>query len=1426
MPKQTDNFGLGYYTPGEFTDPLTEQRRWTTVDGLLKGLYSIVGDGVISGWGLNAAANNPLTVDILAGSGIISSVSVATAAVSSLGPLVPNAVNYIFASLTRSSYYNHDVGFSASQSSVSTEGHVLIGSVTTDLETVVSTDQTLRRDIGILASVKDLIQAHRHNNAGDNPPPVDLSSGEVQGQLQQENIGELDASVIQTGTVDPNRIPKLDHLTKLLNTGTLTHAQLDSFVQSLSNPKAKLMGDTFLVNLLQLILALKRIGGFENIDDNLVNELTFVPGISSDEIMDFVNTTPSVQTEVLVNKTIRGAEGQAKQVYTKTWSSQNDFNDAYQMRQGNSFFPVVYKTDTLTDGDLVRLQTTVVADEIATFDDVSDWNVSITDLSSGNSATFTTDSSIKFEGTASGRLQVNIDTQSNLALVINKTFASQNWSGANLVRFYLNTAEVYHGDILFYLRDAVAGVQNSYTLVLERGAPTINREDGSIGWREILVDISGYTRSAITEVGFVTSSQTGWDASKPIELHIDQMQITSGNIFSATGFVWFAFGMPSFPQTFQTVRWDALVPSNDSGSSSLKVRTRAGNTLDALMEASWSPQSTTSPFTISQTGNYIQIEVALIPSPDRKVSPELHRLYLDYSSNSALATFTYDAKEQWESGTLVNIDSSSVSGSIQLAGTGDVDSISYGANGSVVKTDQSLNPVLTVYSVTLPQSTPQILNNTVGGLGQISAVAYGDNGTIWVADTDHDRILRLSPDGSLEWGLYGSFLEEPVDVYGMEESGPGSNTGAETPPAFTPSTDPPILIQVVYNPTEGMLNMLFDQPLDLATLDYSKLILSIDSQRVYFGDSTTFSLFGIDAAKAEKWSGSDNEFINQFNFRSHILQAKLAQNDAAMVNSAVTASPPTITAAAPRENQIFQAGVIDFTMIVKNVAIGAASGYRIRTYLDNDSANYAYWSNVNGAQTIISVNGTVGQHVLHACIVDLYDAPLLNVEAELSVNFVVRNTTTPMVDPWIEILSPVQNLAFSNSTVIFEYVSSYPTAKIRYQLDAETNDYEGSSPLILENLSGGRHTVTLTLLDPETNDPFITGYPTATVVFSVGKPRLNADAGFIKNLSGVASTISLIPVEVGNVVFGNVYAPIEVQYLPNEVNPLNLNGDPTIVVGKLRSQSTTTALALNPVLMTGTNIFGSNYLDGHSVVQFDLEGQVVFSNNAAKFAATKVDVKDTLGGAQKISPSELLLADANRQRAIITVTDLETEKPLVSWQYNSDRYVSDCRLVEQEDPVLLVSPTTVSASLTNIKSGMLVTWKNDSLLPLWIYSGATTTEQFAADPDLTLFGELFISPELQPGEQFAYRFLNVGDFNWFVYSGDANIVVGKVSVSDTRVSSLDKYLIVENDPASVLGGRVVRVDAWGNIDWSFGESYIYRPRDVRSMPDGSILLST
>jgi len=147
----------------------------------------------------------------------------------------------------------------------------------------------------------------------------------------------------------------------------------------------------------------------------------------------------------------------------------------------------------------------------------------------------------------------------------------------------------------------------------------------------------------------------------------------------------------------------------------------------------------------------------------------------------------------------------------------------------------------------------------------------------------------------------------------------------------------------------------------------------------------------------------------------------------------------------------------------------------------------------------------------------------------------------------------------------------------------------------------------------------------------------------------------------------------------------------------------------------------------------------------------------------------------------------------------------------------------LSNSAVYIRRDVSVTWYNNTNDTIRILSGITTYSQFYQDQDFDLFGEDFDSGDILPGEYYSFRFLNLGTFHYFVYPF---IHTGTVASIETSITPDDTFILAENDPSgSSYLNRVLKIDAWGNVIWSFGESFISSVKDAKPTSSGEIVIT-
>ena len=240
-----------------------------------------------------------------------------------------------------------------------------------------------------------------------------------------------------------------------------------------------------------------------------------------------------------------------------------------------------------------------------------------------------------------------------------------------------------------------------------------------------------------------------------------------------------------------------------------------------------------------------------------------------------------------------------------------------------------------------------------------------------------------------------------------------------------------------------------------------------------------------------------------------------------------------------------------------------------------------------------------------------------------------------------------------------------------------------------------------------------------------------------------------------------------------------------------------------------------------SVVQLDMDAQLILASNVATFANTKDQAKEILGSAEKIGSNYLLIGDAVNKEAIIQEISISGSSTV--WSYESKHYVSDFHVAKESNRNIQVYDGNISETDVSVNQGVSVTWVNNTIAPILIYSGATDYDSFYIDPDLSNYGQDFNSDTINVGDSFTFEFDTISDYSWFVYP---SILTGKVSVYEKELTTQDQFIIVENDNLDApMGSRIIKVDTKGNVVWTFGESYLIKPKDARPLINGNIKIS-
>ncbi len=297
MAGSTPYYHIGYFDFGDELDSKVnaglEIDRFLLIDKQMYGMYQIFGDGVIRGWTVFDAGYseaNGISIGVAPGVAVINNIAAQTEFSDMVNGLSPSSTLDIYAILTSDTVLTRRVSFVSSNIDVAVGGQsVHIARIVTGPNSITSIDNSIRDYIFFDQTIFDEIEAHKHRGV---PTKIDLEK-EIKNQLPGARIENLEASKINQGRLPEDRIPVLNH-NELLNTGILTHAGLDSYVQTITTPNLGLLGEVSIVNLLRQTVFLKY--KYSDADRYMVNELAMLPDVSLSRQIDFTNSTANIDT--------------------------------------------------------------------------------------------------------------------------------------------------------------------------------------------------------------------------------------------------------------------------------------------------------------------------------------------------------------------------------------------------------------------------------------------------------------------------------------------------------------------------------------------------------------------------------------------------------------------------------------------------------------------------------------------------------------------------------------------------------------------------------------------------------------------------------------------------------------------------------------------------------------------------------------------------------------------------------------------------------------------------------------------------------------------------------------------------------------------------------------------------------------------------
>lgn len=787
----TDHYKLYVPVAGEVFDSLEDSRRFLTIDRQLLGLMQVLGNGVVSGLEVSAAGG--LVVAVSPGRANIFFMSVQTDDVRTITGLIPNATNYIYAQATSTTRFDRDARFFADVVQFGSGQQILLAAVTTNSSGVVSIDTSVRDDISFIEAIKDLINKHRHRGAPDNPSKIDLNA-EVMGKLPGFHIAGLDADIIKSGRIPGARLPLLDH-SELLNSGVLSHAQLDSFVRNLANPNVRLLGELSLTNLLQLYLAFKHI--WNEVDSYSTNLLVVIPGITPNTFTDFNKSTAIIDT---TNHLIQGVPSLGGELVSATYRTKADYSTA-KLKSN-----IEISTDTT--GDFFRLTKPFTESIIDSFDNVFETgttvpNWTVETIAVNSTTTFKSDDTKKVDGPFSAKL----DVDQQIRLQATRTFTTDlDWTAYNELEIHVETKSAAHGKIIFQIlqKDRTTSVEtelDSFTL--------LSANEVTTGFRKIVRDITTFDRSKISAIRIYTETGSlGWDLSTFI-LNVDRIRVNNNLFYSSSGRIRFRLKVP------QRAHWAAISWDAELNGGTVQARGRSAPTYETF------DQSNAAPFGsfFSESGGdpnvsdnrVFELEIAVTPNGGKTATPIVRSVTISYITSSTTSGLSIDTTEEFLRASKIENADIEDPGNVIIDGRVDVGDIIYGTQHSVQQVSIAEDstgaayqtPIVGLNGSRLPLSPLQVVSknftfkeSTIDGAASVERLK---DRTYLVADTLNDRVLVLDRNGNLLRGFASN------NVRNVEELFP---------------------ISVVYNRDSHTLYVAWSTNLALASIDLSKMVIT------------------------------------------------------------------------------------------------------------------------------------------------------------------------------------------------------------------------------------------------------------------------------------------------------------------------------------------------------------------------------------------------------------------------------------------------------------------------------------------------------------------------------------------------------------------------------------------------------------------------
>ena len=793
---QTKNYGISFFDFGDQLDSRInvekEIDRFVLIDKQLYGLYNIFGNGVISGWYARDAGyqdENGITISIDAGLGIINYMACETSEPGYVYHIPPNNIVNIYATTTGDTTSDRYTSFLYGTQPLSGDSYVLLARVATGANSILFIDNTIRDEISFDDVINSAVDNHKHRGT---PSKIDLET-ETKNQLPGARLEGIDSSKIASGIFDINRIPLIDH-NDLTNNGMLTHAALDSFVQTLSKSNKELLGEISTTNLLKTIIFLKYL--YPEVDEHFVNELVLIPGISPDSFIDFDASTANIN---LADGCISGYPAKTG-VYTSVyWNNSYSFNTYY------------IKNNIVIEDDVVSVDRSSQAiDSVTDFSDDLCFETEMIVVNNDMACTIAVDDGNKLAQMGGG---------ASLTYYYRKNLSTaKNWDGKyDELIVKVKTSEAAHNPVYMYVVNGPNTTTTGSFGTIEAGnitgvkKPTSSwvllEEDETMSeLTEKIFDISNLGLTQVSQIVIYTTSD--------FTFKIDDIYARKTNMYADNGIIRYRYET-SASVVFYSLFYDATTPED----TSISIRVKVASSSDFLSRAAYLlPINSGDVFAL--TGSAVEIEISMNSNEERTIAPYLESLELRLLVDADFSGFVIDTEDEWERGTLTNVsvqDGDDVGKSDLVMSTPiNVGGRYFIKSGSVSEMNDD-NIAVEGYGFSgvlmpvAPNQAREWSSTSSKGFNKACSVVRKFGKTYLVADCYNNRVLEVDYSGNLIKGL-------------------GSTYSIDT--NFYP-------LSAVYNTSIKTLSIVFTKPATVR--DITKISLYVGSSKIALTTDCTVS---------------------------------------------------------------------------------------------------------------------------------------------------------------------------------------------------------------------------------------------------------------------------------------------------------------------------------------------------------------------------------------------------------------------------------------------------------------------------------------------------------------------------------------------------------------------------------------------------------